>query len=114
LGGLAGQIAGQIAVQCKLKNRYDSNFLKIYQKKWKKEMYSNLKRMLLVRNYMNNLSDFDVNILFNKLENKGIIQDIENLGHIDNQGVIVKKFMRTLSLYPFYFRTSFKLLKSFF
>ena len=43
-----------------------------------------------------------------------LIQDIENLGHIDNQGVIVKKFMRTLSLYPFYFRTSFKLLKSFF
>ncbi|MDH5402961.1 MAG: NAD(P)/FAD-dependent oxidoreductase [Candidatus Heimdallarchaeota archaeon] len=112
LGGIAAQIAGNVASDSIKNNQFQAQHLKKYEKLWKKEIHSNLKKMQLVRNYMNRLSDNEVNQFFSRLETKGVLKDIEELGHVDNQGVLVKKFMRTLSLYPFYIKTSVKLIKS--
>lgn len=112
LGGIAARIAGQVAAEAVDSNNYSSRFLSRYQKLWKKEMYWNLRLMKIVRNYMNRLSDHEVSDFFQKLETKGILKDIEMYGHVDDQGTLVKRFMRTLSLYPFYLKTSVKLLKS--
>jgi len=114
LGGIAAQIAGQVAVEAVRQNRFDAGFLKRYQKRWKKEMATNLKLMKLVRNYMNVLTDEEVDNFFLQLENKGILSDVEKFGHVDDQGKLVRKFMTTLSLYPFYIKTSGRLLRSFF
>lgn len=112
LGGIAAQIAGKVASEAIDTNRTDERFLSVYQKRWKKEMYWNLKLMKLVRNYLNKLSDIDINDFFVKLDQKGILRDIEEYGHVDDQGILVKKFMKTLSLYPFYLKTSPKLILS--
>lgn len=112
LGGIAGQIAGNVASEAIDENRLDANFLKRYQKRWKKEMSTNLRHMQLVRNYMNVLTDEEVDDFFNRLEEKGILKDVEKYGHVDNQGALVRKFMTTFSLYPFYLKTSGRLIKS--
>lgn len=114
LGGIAARIAGEVAAEAIQSNNTTKKFLSRYQKRWKKEMYWNLRLMRIVRNYMNRLSDSEVSGFFQNLEKKGIITDIEKYGHVDNQGALVRKFMRTLTLYPFYFKTSFKLMKSMF
>jgi len=114
LGGIGGQIAGEVAAEAVEANRFDAKFLKRYQKRWKKEMATNLRRMQLVRNYMNVLTDEEVDDFFNQLETKGILKDIEKYGHVDDQGTLVRKFMTTFSLYPFYLKTSGRLLKSLF
>jgi hypothetical protein len=77
-------------------------------------MYWNLRLMRIVRNYMNRLTDREVSGFFERLENKGILSDIEKYGHVDDQGTLVKRFMKTLTLYPFYMKTSVKLIKSLF
>jgi geranylgeranyl reductase family protein len=112
LGGIAAQIAGDVAVKAVNKNQFDSKFLKSYQKQWKSEMMMNLRRMRLVRNYMNKLRDTEVDEFFNSLEEKGILKDIEDIGHVDNQGALVKKFMLSYKLYPFYLKTFPRLFKS--
>jgi geranylgeranyl reductase family protein len=112
LGGRAGQIAGEVAAESILAGDYSVSFLKRYQKQWRREMFLNLKLMGLVRNYMNELKDHEVDNFFGQLEKKGILSDVERYGHVDDQGTLVKKFMTTLSLYPFYLKTSGRLIKS--
>ncbi|OLS23049.1 MAG: Digeranylgeranylglycerophospholipid reductase [Candidatus Heimdallarchaeota archaeon LC_2] len=112
LGGIAAQIAGRVAAEAINSNNTSSRFLSKYQKLWKNEMYWNLRLMRIVRNYMDQLKDEEITSFFQRLEDKGILQDIEEYGHVDNQGTLVKKFMRTLSLYPFYLKTSYRLFKS--
>lgn len=114
LGGIAAQIAGQVAYEAVQHDRFDAKFLAKYQTQWRKEMLSNLKRMRLVREYMNRLQDGEVDHFFSMLEQKGIATDIENIGHVDDQGKLVRKFMVTWSLYPFYLKTSPRLLNSVF
>ena len=114
LGGIAAQIAGKVAVDAVINNDTSEKFLKVYQKMWKKEIFSNLRMMGLVRNYMNKLSDPDIDDLFNRLDKKNILADIEKYGDVDDQAAIVKKFMFTAKLYPFYFKTSGRLIKSLF
>ncbi|MFV2014147.1 MAG: NAD(P)/FAD-dependent oxidoreductase [Candidatus Heimdallarchaeota archaeon] len=114
LGGIAARIAGEVAAEAVGANNASKKFLSRYQKRWKKEMYWNLRLMRIVRNYMNRLSDSEVSGFFHSLEKKGILADVEKYGHVDNQGALVRKFMRTLSLYPFYLKTSIKLIKSMF
>ncbi len=114
LGGIAAQIAGKVAAEAVKGNDTSEKFLKRYQKMWKNEIFSNLRMMGLVRNYMNKLSDPDVDDLFNRLDKKNILADMEKYGDVDNQAAIVKKFMFTAKLYPFYFKTSGRLIKSIF
>ena len=114
LGGIAAQIAGKTAVQAVKNSNYSNKFLMSYHKSWRKEMIWNLRLMKLVRNYMNRLSDDEVSQFFSKLEKKNILRDIEEYGHVDDQGTLVKKFMKTISLYPFYIKTSPRLVKSLF
>ncbi len=114
LGGMAAQIAGTVAADAIKQNNTSARFLKRYQKQWKKKMSRNLKMMRLVRKYMNVLSDKEIDTLFSKMDSKGILDDIEKYGHVDDQATIVKKFMFTWKLYPFYLRTSGRLLKSIF
>ncbi|MHA2275524.1 MAG: geranylgeranyl reductase family protein [Candidatus Kariarchaeaceae archaeon] len=114
LGGIAARIAGTVSSEAINSNNTSAKYLSRYQKRWKKEMYWNLKLMKIVRNYMNRLTDDEVSSFFQSLEKKGILADIERFGHVDDQGTLVKKFMKSLSLYPFYLKTSFRLLKSLF
>ena len=114
LGGIAAQIAGRVAADAIISNDTSERYLKQYQKMWKKEIFSNLRMMGLVRNYMNKLTDPNVDDIFNRLDKKNILADMEKNGDVDNQAAIVKKFMQTARLYPFYVRTSGKLIKSLF
>jgi geranylgeranyl reductase family protein len=114
LGGVAAQIAGKVAANAVMNNDTSVRFLKNYQKMWKKEIFSNLRMMGLVRNYMNKLSDPDVDDLFNRLDKKNILSDMEKYGDVDDQATLVKKFMFTAKLYPFYLKTSGRLIKSLF
>lgn len=112
LGGIAGQIAGHVAADAIERKRTDAGFLKIYEKKWKKEMKKNLYLQRKVRNYMNILSDREMNQFFNKLEDKGLLRKIEEHGDVDDQGKLAIKLLTTISLYPYYLKTSYKLLKA--
>lgn len=112
LGGIAGRIAAEVSANALDLNRVDASYLKTYQKLWKKEMYRNLWLQRKVRNYMNRLTDERMNHFFNVLENKGLLTKIEEHGDVDNQGKLALKLLRTLSLYPFYFKTSGTLIKS--
>ena len=114
LGGIAAHIAGEVAAESSLSGNIKANFLKKYEKYWKKEMKRNLQMMKLVRNYMNLLTDDEVDHLFGSLNNKEILANIESYGHVDNQAKLVFKFMRFWRLYPFYLKTSGRLVKSFF
>jgi digeranylgeranylglycerophospholipid reductase len=114
LGGIAAQIAGEIGARGVHEGRTEAKYLKQYEKRWKKEIHRNLKMMLLVRKYLNVLKDKEVDKLFETIEQKGIVQKIEEHGHIDNQGKLVLRLMKTLSLYPFYLRTSGRLTRSLF
>jgi digeranylgeranylglycerophospholipid reductase len=112
LGGIAGQIAAEVVCDAIDINRLDEKYLKRYEKEWKKEMYRNLWLQRKVRNYMNRLSDEKMNHFFNVLEKKGILETIEKHGDVDNQGKLAVKLLKTFSLYPFYFKTSFTLLRA--
>ncbi|RMG24970.1 MAG: NAD(P)/FAD-dependent oxidoreductase [Methanobacteriota archaeon] len=112
LGGIAGRIAGKVAVEAIRAGRTDAKFLKRYEKRWKKQMYRNLFLQRKVRNYMNLLSDREMNQFFDKLEDKGLLRKIEEHGDVDNQGKLAIKLLTTFSLYPYYLRTSLKLLKA--
>ena len=112
LGGIAAQIAGNVAADAVTENRFDANYLKRYEKLWKKEMHNNLRLMRLVRLYMDKLTDNEMNSFFASLASRGILEDIQTHGHVDNQGKLVLKFMRFWRLYPFYLRTSGRLLSS--
>lgn len=114
LGGIAAQIAGEYVARAALTGRTEKKFLKQYEKKWKDEMLGNLKKMRLVRKYMNVLRDDEVDDLFARLEKKGLLDEIEEHGHVDDQGTLVRKFMTTWILYPFYLKTAGRLLKSVF
>lgn len=112
LGGIAARIAGKVASDAVVTKNTSARQLKTYQKLWRKEMLMNLKKMRLVRKYMNQLSDAEVNTFFTMLEEKGVLSDIAKYGHVDDQATLIKKFMKTWRLYPFYLKTSGRLLKS--
>ncbi len=112
LGGIAAQIAGEVAAEAIKNDRTDSKYLRRYEKLWKKEIGRNLWIQRKVRNYINLLSDKEMNIFFEKLEKKGIIAQIEKYGDVDNQAKLAFKLLRTLSLYPYYLKTSVKLIKA--
>ncbi|MHA2403510.1 MAG: geranylgeranyl reductase family protein [Candidatus Kariarchaeaceae archaeon] len=112
LGGIAAQLAGKIAARAVIHKTTRATDLKIYERLWKHEMNLNLRLMHLVRNYMNVLTDQEVDTFFNQIDQKGIAVDIETHGHVDNQGKLVLKFMKMWKLYPFYLRTSGRLFQS--
>ncbi len=112
LGGIAGMIAGKVASDAIRKGKTDAKSLKVYEKRWKKEMARNLWLQRKVRNYMNLLSDAEMNRFFDKLDDRGLLDKIETHGDVDNQGKLAMKLLGTLSLYPFYLKTSYKLLRA--
>ncbi|MCY3410801.1 MAG: NAD(P)/FAD-dependent oxidoreductase [Candidatus Heimdallarchaeota archaeon] len=112
LGGIAAGIAAEVAAEALHAGDFSASFLKRYQKRWKKTMMTNFRMMRLVRYYMNYLKDDEVDTLFALFEKKGLISDIETYGDVDNQASLVRRFMTTFSLYPFYLKTSGRLLKS--
>ena len=112
LGGIAGRIAGKVAAEAIKNGKTDAKFLKTYEKRWKREMQRNLWLQRKVRNYMNLLSDQEMNKFFDKLDDKGLLYKIEQYGDVDNQGKLAVKLLSTFSLYPYYLQTSFKLLRA--
>ena len=113
LGGVAAKIAGKVATEAIENNTLTRKFLKKYQTAWKREIYRNLFLQRKVRNYLNLLGDKEVNNFFEILDRKGLLPMIENYGHVDNQAKLAMKLGRTLSLYPFYLKTSKSLVNAF-
>ncbi len=112
LGGIAAQIAGTVAADAIKQNNPSKAFLHTYEKLWRKELYKNLWYQRKVRNYINNLSDNQMNEFFDRLEQKGLLTAIESYGDVDNQAKLAIKLLRTISLYPYYMKTSLKLLRA--
>jgi flavin-dependent dehydrogenase len=114
IGGMAAQIAGRIAAQASLTRNTSARDLQTYQTEWQNLFRRNLWLQRRVRNYMNALSDNDMNRFFNILDDHNLLPTIEKYGHVDNQGLLALRLLLTLPLYPYYIRTFPKLLQAIF
>jgi flavin-dependent dehydrogenase len=107
-GGIAAQFAGQVASEGIKLNRIDKRFLSRYSRFWKKELRSNLIIMKLVRNYIDGLSDKEVDKLFQVLSKPKFNQIVSEQGDVDNQKKIVLRLLTELRLWPFLVKTGFR------
>lgn len=105
VGGIAAQLAGKVAAEQILSGDVSAKALHRYEKLWKKELHWNLWYQRKVRNYIDFLSDAQMNRFFDILKRKGILAMVENHGHVDNQGDLAKKLLITPALYPFFLST---------
>ncbi|MHA1198954.1 MAG: NAD(P)/FAD-dependent oxidoreductase [Candidatus Heimdallarchaeaceae archaeon] len=109
-GGIAAQFAGKIASEAIKQNRYDRRFLARYPKLWKKELRLNLTIMKYVRNYLDVLTDKEIEYLLKVLNKPGLKKKISDKGDVDNQKKIVYRLLSDLRLWPFFIKTGFKFL----
>ena len=92
-GGLCAKIAGNVAVEALKKNDFSENFLKKYQKSWKKEYLRELQLMRLVRFVLNSIPDKIIDELFYSIEKEGITEMMEDVGDMDMQGELIKRVL---------------------
>ncbi|MCE7741834.1 MAG: NAD(P)/FAD-dependent oxidoreductase [Candidatus Heimdallarchaeota archaeon] len=111
-GGIAAQFAGKIASDAIKQNRYDRRFLAQYPKLWKKELRFNLSIMKYVRNYLNILTDKEIDYLLQVLNKPRLKKKISEKGDVDNQKKIVYRLLSDFRLWPFFIKTGFKFLLS--
>lgn len=108
LGGIASRYAGKIAADSIISNDQSTKFLSRYEKLWKKEMKTNLFVMKHVRQYLNTLTNKEIEKLFwliNKPKIKNIVSEI---GDVDNQKKVVFRLLLKYNLWPFLIKTGMK------
>ena len=101
LGGYAGMLAGRIAAQAIMSNQTKRSFLKKYDRLWNAKYRNNTRLMLLLRLYLNSLSQKNTTKLFAHLMKPSIKQLIEKEGDIDEQSGIILEMLKQWSLTPF-------------
>ncbi|MDO5835266.1 MAG: NAD(P)/FAD-dependent oxidoreductase [Methanobacterium sp.] len=78
------RIAGEIAAEAIENGKTSANFLKKYEKQWKKELGGNLKQSLKYRRIMDRLTDEEMNILAKFLKE----QDLESISKMSMLGFL--------------------------
>jgi len=78
------RIAGEVAAEAIEKGNTSGNFLKKYEKLWKKEVGQDLKQSLKYRKIMDRLSDEEMNILAKFLKE----QDLESISKMSVLGFV--------------------------
>jgi digeranylgeranylglycerophospholipid reductase len=73
-----GRLAGETAADAIKNGNTSAEFLKTYEKRWKKEFGGDLKQSLKYRKIMDQLSDADMNILATFLRD----QDLESISKL--------------------------------
>jgi len=78
------RIAGEVAAEAISKEKTSGNFLKKYEKRWKKEVGGDLKQSLKYRKIMDRLTDEEMNILAKFLKE----QDLESISKMSMLGFV--------------------------
>lgn len=75
-------------------NNGNINFLKDYEKNFKKKYAKELNYQIRVQKTLENLSDNDLDYMFNKLKEKNAEEIISKYGDMDKQSILVKEFIK--------------------
>jgi digeranylgeranylglycerophospholipid reductase len=108
------KIAGKIATECLEKDTLGTNHLKQYEIMWKKVIGRELKATLFVRKIINRLTDEELELIFQILNEKKIKNIIEKQGDTAYQSKVLKSILPNFVYISFKRRNLFLLAKLFF
>ena len=112
IGGMAAKIAGEVMAKAVRENDVSEKRLREYEKRWKEELWANLRAMRWVRKYLNGLSNKRMEELFRILSKPRIQKIIEEIGDVDNQSPIIWRMLFQPALLGFYMKTSPQAIKA--
>ncbi|MEM2320768.1 MAG: NAD(P)/FAD-dependent oxidoreductase [Candidatus Bathyarchaeia archaeon] len=106
-GGICARIAGRVASKAVMSGSIRGKFLRAYEEEWRSMIGNELKRALLVRKILNNLSDRDMDKIFSIAVREKVHDEVVLRGaNMDYQAITLIKVLRwkILKFTPVIFR----------
>ncbi|MHA1961688.1 MAG: NAD(P)/FAD-dependent oxidoreductase [Candidatus Thorarchaeota archaeon] len=94
MGGTAAKIAGMTAVEAISGNDSSEKVMKLYEKRWKSRLLSELRTMYLAQRLVSSLEDRGLDSVINGAERFGLVDIVESEGDMDMQQRTITKLMR--------------------
>ena len=92
-GIVAAKIAGEAAADYALAAE-DSNGLMVYEKRWREKLGRELSLGIALRSLFKNLSNREINVIFDCLDNRAILNIVATHGDIDYPSLILKALLQ--------------------
>ena len=92
-GIVAAKIAGEAAADYALAAE-DSNGLMVYEKRWREKLGRELSLGIALRSLFKNLSNREINVIFDCLDNRAILDIVATHGDIDYPSLILKALLQ--------------------
>lgn len=104
-GAVAAKIAAKVAAEAIAENDFSEKKMAQYEKRWQKELGSELEIGMHLHDYRMKLTDEEMNRLFDGLNDPEILDIITEYGDMDHPSILIQKLMLS--------KQSFKLMKLF-
>ena len=92
-GAVAAKIAAKVAAEAIFENDYSEKKMAEYEKRWKKELGRESEIGMRAHAYRVNLTDKEMDELFDKLNDPDILDMITEYGDMDHPSVLIRKLM---------------------
>jgi len=92
-GICAAKIAGKTAAEYALSHQ-DSKSLAAYEKRWREKLDCELSLGMALRRLFRNLHNREINVIFDVLDNKALLDVISTYGDIDYPSLIIKALLQ--------------------
>ncbi len=103
-GGLAAIIAGQVAAEAIKESKNNKQFMKTYDKQWKKALLKQFRTMAVFRWLVNRLTDKALEKAFETVITNDLDQLINQKGDIDSQAEILLALLKHPEVFKLIFR----------
>jgi len=92
-GAVAAKIAAKVAAEAIVEKDYSEKKMAEYEKRWKKELGRELEIGMRAHAYRMNLTDKEMDELFDELNDPEILEMITEYGDMDHPSVLIRKLM---------------------
>lgn len=92
-GAVAAKIAAKVAAEAINENDFSEKKMAEYEKRWKKELGRELDIGMRVHDYRMKLTDEEMNLIFDELNDPEILDLITEYGDMDHPSVLIQKLM---------------------
>lgn len=93
-GGVCARIASKVVVESLFSNDFSQDFLKKYERVWRRELGQEFVLMLQLRRFLNRLPDVLIDRLIHTASRTGLTNLMEEKGDIDLQSQLIKAIIR--------------------